>query len=189
MSTDTPLLPKAPLVQSRQGTPVSWPDLIVQCLKTHEVRFVSYVPDVIVHQVLECMEREPSFRVIPTTREEEAIGIASGAYLGNGRGAVFMQSSGFGNCLNALGSLNLTYRIPVALFISARGRLGEFNLAQVPLGRAVTPILEALGIQHFHLTAEADVLRVVDGGLRLCFAARIPVALVLSPLLTGGKHG
>ena len=45
-----------------------------------------------------------------------------------------MQSSGFGNSVNALASLVVPYQLPVVLVISERGTLGEFNAVQVPKG-------------------------------------------------------
>ena len=37
------------------------------------------------------------------TTEEEGIGYLAGAWLGGERGALLMQSSGVGNCINTLG--------------------------------------------------------------------------------------
>ena len=82
------------------------------------------------------------------TREEEALGILSGAWLGGQRGALLMQNSGLGNCINTLGSLNIASQLPVVLVISQRGDLGEFNPAQVPMGQATERILDAVGIRY-----------------------------------------
>ena len=70
-------------------------------------------------------------------REEEAVGILAGLFLGGQRGAMLVQSSGLGNTLNALGSLAMAYRIPFPMLVSLRGELGEFNPAQLHMGRAV----------------------------------------------------
>ena len=123
-----------------------WPDIVVESLRRHDLEIISYVPDVVTWKVLSRLERDPAFRIVPTAREDEAIGIVAGAYAARKRGAVFMQSSGFGNCVNALGSLCIPYRIPVPMFISIRGGLGEFNMAQIPMGKAVAPILDAMGL-------------------------------------------
>ena len=84
------------------------------------------------------MEEDEFFHVVSATREEEAIGIASGGYVTGRKSAVFMQSSGFGNCINALASLCIPCRIPIPMFINLRGEVGEFNIAQVSMGRATT---------------------------------------------------
>ncbi len=83
------------------------------------------------------------------TREEECVAYAAGRRLGGGHPVVMMQSSGLGNALNALGSLVVPYGLGIPMVISMRGTLGEGNPAQVPMGRAVRPLLDALGLQAF----------------------------------------
>lgn len=168
---------------------MSWPEIVTESLKENEVAIVTYVPDVITWRVLSRLERDPYFRVVPAAREEEAIGIVAGVCAAKKRGAVFMQSSGFGNCINALASLCIPWRIPFPIFISLRGEPGEFNAAQVRGGRAVRPILDILGLQHFTLTQEEELKRTVTGAIELCYADRLPIALLFSTLLTGGKRG
>ena len=73
------------------------------------------------------------------------------------------------------------------MFINLRGEVGEFNIAQVPMGRATRPILDVLGIPFYTLDDEATVGRVVAGALRLCYASREPLGLCMTPLLHGGK--
>ena len=62
---------------------------------------------------------------IPSVREDTAIGLACGAYLGGKRPCVLMQNSGLGYCLNVLTSLNLIYGLPVLLLVSYRGFEGK----------------------------------------------------------------
>ena len=83
------------------------------------------------------------------TREEECVGFACGFSAAGGRPAVLMQCSGLGNALNALGSFAIPYAIGIPLVLSMRGTLGEENPSQVPMGRATTALLAALGIQSF----------------------------------------
>jgi sulfopyruvate decarboxylase subunit alpha len=95
-----------------------------------------------------------------------------------------MQSSGLGNSLNALGSLLIAYQIPVLMIISMRGDPGEWNAAQVPMGRAIIPILQAFGIQHLsvdHSTAAEDAVRAMAA---LAFGTRHPAACLLPRRLT-----
>ncbi len=166
---------------------MSWADTIIQALKENEVSLIAYVPDISIHQVTRLMDEDPYFHVVSATREEEAIGIASGSYAVGRNAAVFMQSSGFGNCINALASLSIPARIPVPMFINMRGELGEFNIAQVEMGRSTRPILDTLGLQHYTLDTEDRLLQKVGGALKLCYASRQPMALCLTPMLHGGK--
>jgi sulfopyruvate decarboxylase alpha subunit len=166
---------------------VNWAERLVQCLKDTQISLIAYVPDISIHQATRLMEDDPFFHVVSATREEEAIGIAVGAYAAGRNSAVFMQSSGFGNCVNAIGSLCIPFRVPIPFFINLRGQLGEFNIAQVAMGRATRPILDILGLPHYTLTEEKDVDRTVKGAIQLCYASRQPVAVCLTPLLHGGK--
>jgi len=146
---------------------------------------VVYVPDNPLSHVLRVLRDEyPAVRTILATREEEAFGIAAGLYLGGARPAVMLQSSGLGNSLNALTSLLVPYRIPMLIVISMRGDEGEWNAAQVPMGRAVRPILDAIGIPH--TTAEtpdttAETVRRVG---HEAFSTRLPAACLLPRRLT-----
>ena len=72
-----------------------------------------------------------------------------------------MQSSGVGNCVNML-SLPMLHRTPLPMIVTMRGDFGEFNPAQVPMGNATQPVLEAMGT----LVRRADHAggRGADGG-------------------------
>ena len=112
-------------------------------------RDVVYVPDNPLSHVLREFEtRFRDVRLLLATREEEAFGIAAGLYLGGRQPTVMLQSSGVGNSLNALTSLLLPYQIPVLAVVSMRGDVGEWNAAQVPMGRAVRAIFESIGVPH-----------------------------------------
>ena len=166
---------------------MNWAETLVQCLKDAQISLVSYVPDISIHQATQLIEDDPFFHLVSCTREEEAIGIAVGAYAVGRNSAVFMQTSGFGNCINAIGSLCIPHRVPVPFFINMRGDLGDFNICQVPVGRATRPILDVLGLPHYTLTQVSDMDRTVKGAIQLCYASRQPVAVCLTPLLHGGK--
>src|SRR5579872_6355194 len=112
-------------------------------------RHVVYVPDNPLSHVLRVLGRRyADVRTTVATREEEAFGIAAGLYLGGARPTVMLQSSGLGNSLNAMTSLLLPYKIPVLIVVSMRGDAGEWNDAQMPMGRAVRPICDSLGVSH-----------------------------------------
>ena len=166
---------------------MNWAEIIVQGLKNWETSLVAYVPDISIDQVTSLIEADPYFHLVSATREEEAIGIAVGAYAVGRNAAVFMQSSGFGNTVNALASLCIPCRTPIPLFINLRGGAGEFNIAQIAMGRTTRPILDLLGLVHFTLEDEYKMERLLDGALKLCHAGRQPVAICLTQLLHGGK--
>ena len=98
--------------RQRGGNVDALKGIIIESLKENDVSLIAYVPDGVTWQVLSKIEQDPYFKMVPATREEDNLGIVAGAYAANLRGAVFMQSSGFGNCLNALGSFCIPFRIP-----------------------------------------------------------------------------
>ena len=167
----------------------SWSKHVADVLRRNDIRLFATVPDYIVSQVLEHLWADPTCTVVTATREEEALGILSGAWLGGRRGALLMQNSGLGNSVNALASLCVASQIPIVLVISHRGDLGEFNPAQVPMGQATAPVLDALGIRHIRPASVADLETQGDGLIKLGYTRSLPVAIVLPPELTGGKQG
>ena len=164
-----------------------WAETIVQALKDWDTSLIAYVPDISIHQVTRLIDEDPFFHLVSATREEEAIGIAVGSYAVGRNAAVFMQSSGLGNSVNALASLCVPARTPIPLFVNLRGGPGEFNIAQVAMGRTARPILDLLGLVHFTLETEDRMDRLLDGALKLCHANRQPVAICLTQMLHGGK--
>ncbi len=151
---------------------------------------VIYVPDNPLSHILRVLKHAyPAMRAMLATREEEALGIAAGLYLGGARPALMMQSSGLGNALNALGSLLLAYQIPALFVISMRGDPGEWNWAQVPMGRAVVPVLDAFGVQHLVINQPDEAEEIVRASAVLAFDTRSPVACLLPRRLTvpGGR--
>ena len=162
-----------------------WAREIADGLVDAGVSDVVYVPDNPLSQLVRALETEhKGLRATIATREEEAVGIAAGLYLGGVRSAVLCQSSGLGNAANALASLLVAYQIPVLLVVSMRGEEGEWNWAQVPMARAVRPLLAALGIQTFALDTAASAESLVRRAAALAFGTRTPVACLLPRRLT-----
>jgi sulfopyruvate decarboxylase TPP-binding subunit len=85
--------------------------------------------------------------------------------------------------------MNVASQIPLALVISHRGDLGEFNPAQVPMGQATGPILDALGIRYLKPSSVAELEAQGDGLIKLGYTRSLPVAIVLPSDFTGGKQG
>ena len=115
------------------------------------------------------------------------MGIVSGGCMAGTRGAALMQTSGFATLANALASLPCAYQIPVLLVVSERGALGEFNLGPAVVWRTMRPVLEALGMAHHTGTRLDECGFVCDRTIKQAAATQQPAALILSPLLTGGK--
>ncbi|MDA1129399.1 MAG: thiamine pyrophosphate-binding protein [Chloroflexi bacterium] len=166
---------------------MNWAEIIVKALKDWDISLIAYVPDISIDQVTSLIEKDPFFRLVPATREEESIGIAVGSYAAGRNAAVFMQSSGFGNSVNAIATLCIPARTPIPMFINLRGGPGEFNISQVAMGQAVKPIMDQLGLVHFTLDDDRNMEKILDGAMKLCYANRQPLGVCLTQLLHGGK--
>ena len=148
-------------------------------------RDVVYVPDNPLSHVLRTFEQQyRDVRLILATREEEAFGIAAGLYLGGRLPTVMLQSSGLGNSLNGITSLLVPYQIPVLMVVSMRGDSGEWNAAQVPMGRAVRGIFDAIGIPHTTVESAEAASDTVGRAGRTAFGTRSCSACLLPRCLT-----
>jgi len=165
----------------------AWAHTTLEAFRAEDIRNLVFLPDTVMGRLLALAEQDPFFRLVGVHREEEAVGILSGLFLGGQRGAMLVQSSGFGNTLNALGSLAMIYHIAFPLLVSLRGELGEFNPAQLHMGRAVPGCLDALGIQHLTLRVQDDLETLLNGALKTCYTAEEPFGILLSAQLTGWK--
>ena len=89
-----------------------------------------------------------TFPEIRLTREENGIGICAGAYMAGAKPMMVIQSTGLGNMINAIESLNIACRIPLPILASWRGVYKEKIEAQVPLGVHLPDILKGAGIKN-----------------------------------------
>ena len=172
---------------SQSSQEKSWHEMALQALKRNDIRLVPYVPDRILTTLIRNIHADPFFTTFPTAREEEAVGIVAGAWMAGLRGAVLMQTSGFATLANVLASLVVPCQIPLVMIVSERGTLGEFNLGQAMVHRTMRPVLQALAIETNVMTRLDEVAFVVDRSIKQALATQAPCALILSPLLTGGK--
>jgi sulfopyruvate decarboxylase alpha subunit len=170
-----------------QTRAIAWYDIVLATLKANDVRLVVYVPDRVFTPLIKGIHADPFFNAFAATREEEALGIITGAWMGGLRGAVLMQTSGFGTIPNALASLVVPCQIPALIFVSERGTLGEFNLGQALVCKTMRPVLNSLAVENITITRQDELAFTIDRSIKQAVATQAPVTFILSPLLTGGK--
>ena len=86
-------------------------------------------------------------KVLITTREDEAIGIASGYALSISKSLVFMQNAGFANSISTITSLVQLYEIPLIFLIGWRGYLKNDAPEHVKIGKIQPNLLKILDLQ------------------------------------------
>jgi len=164
-----------------------WERELVSTLKENGIELIAYLPGTAIDGIIKLAERDDFFTSIRVTREEQAIGIVSGAWLVHTRGALVCQSSGLANSLNALTSLNKVARIPFLGIVVRRGDLGEFNAAQVPFGYNMPDVLDQLGIRNHQLGTADDIRERIDMATKSAFSTEEPYVVTLESTVTGAK--
>lgn len=165
----------------------TWYEITVKVLKKHKVDLVTYVPDNVLRPLIELIHADPYFTAFACAREEEAVGITAGAWMGGRRGIVLMQTSGFATLPNTLASLSVPFQIPTLMMVSERGTMGEFNIGQQMVARTMRPVLDTLMIEAHTMTRVDEMEFILDRSMIQAWATQIPCCYILSPLLTGGK--
>jgi len=128
---------------------------LIDILKKNNVQFISTLP---CEKIKGLLQQIPdNFFHIPLTREEEGVGISAGIALAGRRTAMFVQSSGIGNMINALLSLTGFYELPLAIFVSQRGIYKEKIAAQMPMGQRLPKILRGAGIPYSTISTREDI--------------------------------
>src|SRR5260370_8757053 len=89
-----------------------WYVVVQQTLKRNDVKLVTYVPDKVFTPLIKNLHADPDFLTFPTAREEEALAIVAGAWMGGRRGAGPVQTSGFATIPTPVASLVSPYQAP-----------------------------------------------------------------------------
>jgi sulfopyruvate decarboxylase alpha subunit len=164
----------------------TWPDALYDLLRRHNITQFAYVPDAGHRVLIDRSLADPAVHSVALTTEEEGVALLAGADLGGARGVLLMQSSGVGNCINML-SLVKGGRFPFLTLVSMRGDFGEGNPWQYPMGQAVQPVLEAMGIICLRAEHPDEVIPTVSGALTMVFQSGMGVAVLLTQKLIGAK--
>ena len=176
-----------PLMTDKTTQAAAWHEVVRASLKANDIKLIVYVPDRVFTPLIEALHADTYFTTFAATREEEALGIVTGAWMGGMRGAVLMQTSGFGTIPNALASLVVPSQIPALIFVSERGTMGEFNLGQALVCKTMRPVLNSLAVENLTITRNDELAFTLDRSIKQAVATQAPVTFILSPLLTGGK--
>ena len=151
---------------------------ILSALKEAGINVVASVPDINMLQLINLLYEDKEITHIPVGREEEGIGVCTGAHLGGKKPAMLMQNGGLLNSCNGLTTTALQFGIPVLLLIYYAGDIGDnaFHM----LGLVTEPVLEGLGIKHIVMREPAKVKQEIAGAVTLANTSKRPVALLLT---------
>jgi len=114
-------------------------------LNKNKIKNFIGVPDsTLKHFIDECIKNK---NIIITTREEEALGIATGTTLSKSPTLVFMQNAGFANSISTITSLVQLYEIPIILLIGWRGYLPDDAPEHIKIGKIQPELLKIIGLK------------------------------------------
>jgi sulfopyruvate decarboxylase subunit alpha len=154
--------------------------LVYEGIKSAGIRFLTAMPETWLVYLLQLADGDPEMRLVEVAREEEAVGIAAGAYLAGSRNALLMQNHGLLGSLNAIVSLAMLYRIPLVMLIAHRGHWGEPYPWHTQGGIVTEPVLRALGLPFEHARDPLRVAAQIRDAQTLAWSSLSPVALLLT---------
>jgi sulfopyruvate decarboxylase subunit alpha len=139
--------------------------------------FFTGVPCSILTDIINYLSEDPDVPYSPATREDEAMGIATGAYLSGKKPVVLMQNYGLGNSISAFTSLVLLYEIPILLLISWRGYQGNDAPEHLIMGKSMLKLLDDLGVPAQILPNE-DTERTISDAVTIMAETNKPAQVV-----------
>lgn len=150
------------------------------------IRQVAFVPDAGLSPLIEACKAEPSMITASPLSEEDGVGMAYGAWLGGDRAVMLMQSSGVGNCVNVFGMAQ-SCRMPLLIVVTMRGEWGEANPWQVPMSKAVAPVLQSVGFAIHRLEDAREARTMFKAAVTMAFESQQSVAVLVAQKVIGSK--
>ncbi len=151
---------------------------VIQSMEQAGINFVTTLPCDRTKNLLPLVQKV--FSEIELTREEDGLGICAGAWLAGARPMMIIQSTGLGNMLNALASLNMASSIPIPILASWRGVYKEGIDSQIPFGRHLPAILKGAGIT-YSIIDETEKLALLSGVIQDAYDHCQPHVALVSP--------
>ncbi len=158
---------------------------ISQILKDSGVNFFAIHPCEKVAGLYNLISKD--FKHVSLAKEEEGVGICAGAFLAGAKPAMLIQSSGLGNMPNALCSLTQTYQMPLLVLASWRGIYQEGIVAQIPLGKSIPKLLEAINV-NYTIIEDSDNLPLIANAANECYQQNKAHVVLLSPKLSAQQE-
>jgi sulfopyruvate decarboxylase alpha subunit len=166
---------------------INWHQDIFDVLRAQDFSLIAHVPDAGHTPLIKMCEANNEMEVVTLTTEQDGVGLLSGAWAGGRKGVLLMQSSGVGNCGNAL-ALPAICRIPFLTIVSMRGEWGEFIPWQIPMGQGTPGLFESMGVRVFRADYQREVGATVEAAAQLAHNTRQSAAVLLSQKMIGAKQ-
>ena len=149
--------------------------------------FFTGVPCSLLSGLIAALESAPEIGYLPSVREDAAVGLCAGAYMGGKQPVLLMQNSGLGYSLNAFTSLNLIYKIPVLVIMSWRGCGGKDAPEHIIMGDINEQLLEISGMKHAVLE-EDNLDQALTDAVKTIKEEQVPYTLLVKKGLFDERH-
>ena len=121
------------------------------------VKLVASLPDNWVAELIECLDQDERFIHVPVNREESAIGLCSGAFMGAMGSAALMGASGLMTVIYAVTKINYSYEIPLLILTTLRGAPGDHHKHHISNGLYLLPVLDAISLPYMIVNDLSEV--------------------------------
>jgi len=152
-----------------------------------DVKLIASLPDNWLMDVIRTVDGDARFVHVPVNREESAIGLCSGAYMGAMGSACLMGASGFMTVVYAMTKINYTYEIPIFLMATLRGAPGDHHKHHISNGLYLLPVLEAINMPYTIIDKPAEISLISRCYHHTRIFSRPMVVLFTRDLLRGSR--
>jgi sulfopyruvate decarboxylase TPP-binding subunit len=139
------------------GKPSTTAARIADELAVCGVKLVASLPDNWLMDLIRTIGHDQRFRHVPVNREESAIGLCSGAYMGAMGSAALMGASGFMTVVYAITKINYTYEIPLFLMATLRGAIGDHHKHHASNGLYLLTLMDAISMPYQIIDKPDDI--------------------------------
>ena len=157
-------------------------EAILREIRASGIHYVLALPDLHTSKgLLHPLTRSGDPPIIRLAREDEGIGVASGLSYCGKRALLMMQYTGLLDSVNALRAVSLDYKLPLVMMVGLLGHDPEKPPHESPRYgvQVVTPILDAMGVEHHTLYDDRDLGKIRMAIDRAYDAAK-PVAILIA---------
>ena len=159
-------------------------DQLVGC----DVKLVASLPDNWIAELIVALDEDERIRHVPVNREESAIGLCSGAYMGAMGSAALMGASGLMTVIYAITKINYSYEIPLLLLTTLRGAQGDHHKHHYSNGLYLLPVLDAISLPYVIIDEPRDIGKIGRAYRHSRTISRPTVVALTRDLLRGSDN-
>ena len=150
-----------------------------------DVRLVASLPDNWLMGLITAIDADKRFVHVRVNREESAIGLCSGAYMGALGSAALMGASGFMTVVYAITKINYTYEIPLFLILTLRGAVGDRHKHHISNGLYLRSVIEGINMPYQVIDSRREIPAISRCYHHTRIYARAMAVLLTRDLLLG----